>query len=156
MSSPSQDPPSAQNSQTTEFLADFSEEDLRTLYSAGEAQHFAAGETAVTEGDQDTPVYIVLEGQAGVSVPSEGGLVSVATLLPGSIFGELSFFDHMPRSARVSALTDCTVLKVSEDSFRSLLDRDARVALAFVQELSKVLSLRLRQMNRLVQTMSKS
>ena len=109
----------------------------------------------MTEGDADTPVYIVLEGQAGMSVPSERGLVSVATLLPGSIFGELSFFDHMPRSARVSALTDCTVLRISEDSFRSLLAKDARVALAFVQELSRILSLRLRQMNRLVQTMSR-
>ena len=155
MSQAPPNPGTGQASNATEFLADFSAEDLEKTYSIGELQHFATGQSALTEGDPDTSVYIVLEGQAEVSIPGKRGLTKVATLLPGSIFGELSFFDRMPRSARVSIVADCAVLKISEDSFRNLAANDAAVALAFVRELSKILSLRVRHLNQLVKSLSK-
>ena len=138
-----------------EFLGSFSDEQLRAIYAIAEAQQFAAGDVAVAEGDSDSSLYIILEGQAEVQISIAKGLHKVATLIPGSIFGELSFFDRMPRSARVSVSADCTVLKISEHSFNELISRDAGLALAFVQELSRVLSLRIRHMNELVQTLSK-
>ena len=74
-------------------------------------------------------------------------------LEPGSIFGELSFFDRMPRSAQVSVLEDCSVLKISEGAFKQLLEQDPETAVAFMMEMSRILSLRLRNMNQLVQTL---
>ena len=110
---------------------------------------------AVNEGESDSSLYIILEGQAEVWIPVAKGTQRVATLIPGSIFGELAFFDRMPRPARVSVRTDCTVLKISEASFNNLIARNPGLALAFVQELSRLLSLRIRHMNELVQTLSK-
>ena len=136
-------------------LTNFSEEDLRRFYSMGEVKQHAAGETVLTEGDQDSSVYIVLEGETEVSLPRKNGRFKVASLAPGSVFGELSFFDGMPRSARVSVVADCALLKISEDSFQKLLTQDPRMALDFVMGMGKVLSLRLRSMNQLVQTLMK-
>ena len=144
-----------QTQEITPFLAGLSEEDIRAIYAAGEVQEFSAGSIALSETDLDTSVYIVLEGQAEVSIPARKGWLRAATLLSGSIFGELSFFDRMPRSARVSVITDCTVLKISESAFEDLLARDSRVAVVLLRELARILSLRVRHMNQLVQTLSK-
>ena len=137
------------------FLGDFSEKDLQKVYSIGEVQQFAAGEIAVTEGATDTSLFIVLEGRAEVLIPKRRGWYKVASLGPGSVFGELSFFDKLPRSARVVVLTDTSVLKISDYSFQHLLVHDTGLALVFVQDLAKILSLRLRHMNQLVQTLVK-
>ena len=141
--------------QTPLFLSSLSEDDLRKLYTVGEMKQFAAGDTPLAEGDTDTSMYILLEGRAEVSIPGKKGWIKVATLIPGSVFGELSFFDRMPRSARVSVLADATVLRFSEDSFQRLSQSDPAIALGFILELGKVLSLRVRHMNQLVLALSK-
>ena len=109
----------------------------------------------MTEGAADTTLYIILEGQAEVSIPKKKGWLSVAVLRPGSVFGELSFFDHMPRSARVSVVTDGVFLKIGEGSFQRLLVHDSSLAMALVLDLGRILSLRLRHMNQLVQDLIK-
>ena len=68
-------------------------------------------------------------------IEGKKGLLALATLIPGSIFGELSFFDQRPRSARVPVTADCTVLKISESSFQTLVSQGIGAAMAFVQDL---------------------
>ena len=139
--------------QASEFLSGLTREDLEKIYSAGEAQQFVKGDSMLTEGGSDASVYIVLQGQAQVLIPREAGWLNVASLQPGSVFGELSFFDRMPRSARVSALEECAVLKISQDSFQRLAATDPRLTLAL--ELGKILSLRVRHLNDLIQTLAR-
>ncbi len=148
-------PDEEQPDQEPKFLAQLSESALQKIYSIGEIQRFEAGDIAVTEGGLDTSLYIVLEGEAEVSIPKRKGWLNVAVLRPGSVFGELSFFDHMPRSARVSVITDCVFLRFSEHSFQRLLVHDSSLAMALVLDLGKILSLRLRHMNQLVQDLLK-
>ena len=137
----------------TASLVEFSDEALRKLYSIGELQHFSSGNVMVGEGETEYSVYIVLDGQAHVTLARPKGPFTLAVLEPGSIFGELSFFDRMPRSAQVSVLEDCSVLKISEGAFKQLLEQDPETAVAFMMEMSRILSLRLRKMNQLVQTL---
>ena len=137
------------------LMANFSEKDLQKIYAIGEVQQFAAGEIGVTEGADDTSLFIILEGTAEVLIPKRNGWFKLAALSPGGVFGELSFFDRMPRSARVVALTDCNVLKISDSAFQSLRVHDTSLALSLIQDLGKILSHRLRRMNDLVQTLVK-
>ncbi len=137
------------------LMANFSEKDLQKIYAIGEVQQFAAGEIAVTEGADDTSLFIILEGTAEVLIPKRNGWYKLAALSPGGVFGELSFFDRMPRSARVVALTDCNVLKISDSAFQHLRVHDTSLALSLIQDLGKILSHRLRRMNDLVQTLVK-
>ena len=151
----SQFPNDAQTDQVPKFLADFSDSDLRQLYSIGEVQQFAVGETVLSEGASDTSIYIIMGGEAEVSISTEKGWIRAAALIPGGVFGELSLFDRMPRSARVSVLSACTVLKISESSFQSLRDNNTGMALALAMELGKILSLRVRRMNQLIQALAR-
>ena len=137
------------------LMANFSEKDLQKIYAVGEVQQFAAGEIGVTEGADDTSLFIILEGTAEVLIPKRNGWYKLAALSPGGVFGELSFFDRMPRSARVVALTDCNVLKISDSAFQHLRVHDTSLALSLIQDLGKILSHRLRRMNDLVQTLVK-
>ena len=137
------------------LMANFSEKDLQKIYAVGEVQQFAAGEIGVTEGADDTSLFIILEGTAEVLIPKRSGWYKLAALSPGGVFGELSFFDRMPRSARVVALTDCNVLKISDSAFQHLRVHDTSLALSLIQDLGKILSHRLRRMNDLVQTLVK-
>ncbi len=137
------------------LMANFSEKDLQKIYAVGEVQQYAAGEIGVTEGADDTSLFIILEGTAEVLIPKRNGWYKLAALSPGGVFGELSFFDRMPRSARVVALTDCNVLKISDSAFQHLRVHDTSLALSLIQDLGKILSHRLRRMNDLVQTLVK-
>ena len=154
-SSSLQHPDEERAAHVTKFFADFSKDDLQKIYSIGEVRRFAAGDVAISQGDPGTSMYIVLEGQAEVTIPKQRGWLKVANLVPGSVFGELSFLDHTPRSARVSVVEDCTVLEISEASFKQLADQDTSIALAFIRELAKILSDRVRRMNQLVQALAR-
>ncbi len=137
------------------FMADFSEKDVQKIYAMGEVQHFAAGEIMVDVGADDTALFIILEGTAEVLIPKRNGWYRLASLSPAGVFGELSFFDRRPRSARVVVLTDCNVLKIGDQAFQHLRVHDTGLALSLVQDLGKILSHRLRHMNDLVQTLVK-
>ena len=104
------------------------------------------GTMLVLEGQQANDLYILLEGEVEVMAPMDGHWVRVAVLGPGSAIGEMAFLDDLPRSARVIAATTCSVLQISRESFQEFSLREPKLALAFVLELSKIVSFRLRRL----------
>ncbi|PKB70818.1 MAG: hypothetical protein BZY87_09890 [SAR202 cluster bacterium Io17-Chloro-G6] len=129
------------------FLADFSVEDLKKIYSIGEVCNFAAGEIMVTEWVNDPSIYIIIDGTAEVLIAMRNGWYKLASLGPAGVFGEMSFFDRLPRSARVVVLTDCEVLKIGEEAFQRLRVEETSLPLGLILDLGKILSHRLRHMN---------
>jgi CRP-like cAMP-binding protein len=63
---------------------------------------------------------------------------------PGSVLGEIAFFDGKPRSASVRALTDTELLRLSADAFEVLSTRHPDVGRKILLDLGRVLALRLR------------
>ena len=66
---------------------------------------YAGGETVVRQGDPGRSMFVVCAGDLRVSI--EPGHAEVARLGPGSFFGEMSLLLGNPRTATVSAITDC-------------------------------------------------
>ena len=77
----------------------------------------------VAEGEQADTFFILLEGEATVRRKGADGQRSrkVATLAPGSWFGELAVLDPAPRNATVAAATPVKLAAISARSFRALL-----------------------------------
>lgn len=72
-------------------------------------QTVKSGTLLIKENDVSRKLFILKKGKVRVFKNYLGGKITLATLGPGEIFGELSFFDSKPRSASVEALTDLTV-----------------------------------------------
>src|SRR3712207_1773845 len=76
------------------------------LEAALEKRTHQPGEAIVREGDVGDRLFFLADGQTEVWTERAGGRVSLATLGPGEMFGELALFsEDGRRNATVSALT---------------------------------------------------
>ena len=133
------------SSQETPFLGALSKADFQKVLSGGETRLLDEGAILVGEGEQDTSLYILLEGEVEVLVPTLNGWIRVAILGERSVIGELAFLDNLPRSAKVTARAPCSVLRITRESFQEFAQREPILALIFVWELSQIVTLRLRR-----------
>lgn len=92
------------------------------LIKAGTKLIIGPDEALIEFGDTTTDVYLVLSGQLRVSLLSRKGREPhFADLTENNLFGELAAIDNQPRSARVSAVTQSSLVKVSASEFRKTL-----------------------------------
>lgn len=126
------------------FLADLHESDLAVVLQYTQARLYAQGEFAVREGEVDRSFFIIARGAFEVLVPTGDGPRRVRVLEPGDLFGEVGFFDGLPRSANVVALEDAEALVLTQAAFQRLRLTHPRLALRFVLDLGRVLGERFR------------
>jgi CRP/FNR family cyclic AMP-dependent transcriptional regulator len=133
------------------------DDDLLHLPRWGETDwHCLFGYAAVTEartstiviqrGSTDRAVYFVADGslEVGTSYVDGMSMSPLAKINPGSVVGEQSFFDGMPRSASVWVVTDCTLLKLPFDRYEAFADANPLLGRELVFALGRILSARLR------------
>ena len=130
------------------LLADSSPEDFGKLLTGSETLEYDAGAILIAEGAQDTSLYIIVEGDVEVLVPTEVGWMRVAALRVGSVIGEMAFLDNLPRSARVMARTRCSAVRITRESFREFALREPLIALVFIWDLSRIITFRMRRVER--------
>jgi CRP/FNR family cyclic AMP-dependent transcriptional regulator len=73
------------------------------------------GTVLIHENTSSRKMFILKSGKVRVFKSHIGQKVTLATLGPGEVFGELSFFDAEPRSASVEAITDCEAIVIEGD-----------------------------------------
>jgi CRP-like cAMP-binding protein len=126
------------------FLADLHEADLAVVLQYTQARMYAAGDFAVRRGEVDRSFFVISRGSFEVLVPSNDGPRRVRVLEPGDLFGEVGFFDGLPRSADVVALEDAEALVLTQAAFQRLRLTHPRLALRFVLDLGRILGERFR------------
>ena len=88
----------------------------RELAACGEEHLYAAGEVIVRQDEPGDSMFVICKGR--VRVLLEPGKTEVAQLDAGGFFGEMSMLTGDPRTATVSAITDCVVMELTVDAFR--------------------------------------
>jgi CRP-like cAMP-binding protein len=126
------------------FLADLHEADLAVVLQYTQARLYARGEFAVRRGEVDRSFFIIARGSFEVLVAAGDGTRRVRLLRPGDLFGEVGFFDGLPRSADVVALEEAEALVLTQAAFQRLRLTHPRLALRFVLDLGRVLGERFR------------
>ncbi|HEX6667068.1 MAG TPA: Crp/Fnr family transcriptional regulator [Solirubrobacterales bacterium] len=115
------------------LFADLEEGELERFSHVAVPRSFPAGTRVFHEGDNSDACYIVKEGSFRVTREhSDGRAITLATLGPGEIFGELAMLDGDKRSASAEALTDGELLALPAGDVRSLLARHPEIALKLV------------------------
>ena len=64
-----------------------------------------------------------------------------------SVFGEMSVFGPEPRSATITASTDCVLYSVNRAEFTQLCDEQPKIGLAIVRRIAAVVCSRVRKSN---------
>jgi MFS family permease len=86
----------------------------------------AAGTAVVREGEPGDEFYIVEEGALAVTVAGEPR----PPIHPGGFFGEIALLRDTPRTATVSATTDCRLLALGREQFLAAVTGHAESAAA--------------------------
>jgi CRP/FNR family transcriptional regulator len=115
------------------LFADLEAAELERFSHVAVPRSFPAGTRVFHEGDNSDACYIVKEGSFRVTREhSDGRAITLATLGPGEIFGELAMLDGDKRSASAEALTDGELLALPAGDVRALLARHPEIALKLV------------------------
>lgn len=123
------------------FLTPLDDETLHEVASAGRRGRWGKGECIVAELESGADVYVVLRGEAEVSLERQRGEKEVLGRLgPGTAFGEMSSLTGELRSATVMALGDVEALVVPDDVFDDLRARRPLVAVALVRMMAERLA----------------
>ncbi|HEY8684381.1 MAG TPA: cyclic nucleotide-binding domain-containing protein [Chloroflexota bacterium] len=129
------------------FLAGLDDDEIATILDYTQSRRFGSGESAVRAGEKNRSLYIVTSGRFEVLVPSPTGPLRATVFEPGDMFGELAFFDNQPRSADVRAIDDSEALIMTPAGFDRLRLANSRLAVRFVMDLGRILSVRFREYN---------
>jgi CRP-like cAMP-binding protein len=105
------------------LFADLSKSELGRVASITKPLSFRAGEAVVTEGERTGRFFVIVEGEADVTVHGR----FVRRLDAGDFFGEMALLDDEPRSATVVAVTDLDTLSIAPVNFRPLLKSNASI-----------------------------
>lgn len=76
----------------------------------------------IREGEPAGPMYVIEDGRCQVSIGVEGRRRTVAYLRQGDFFGETSVLRGQARESTVEAITPCRLLRLTQDTYRALLD----------------------------------
>jgi CRP-like cAMP-binding protein len=102
----------------------------------------------VKQGDAGNGMFLILQGELRARVMVGEKETILATFGPGDFFGDMSLFDHGPRSADVIANADSTVLKISDVAFDRLTREAPALATPFLQATARTLAARIRADNK--------
>ena len=113
-----------------------------------EAEKVPQWSVIVKQGDPGDSMYFILEGELRARINVMGNETILATLSAGDFFGDISLFDHGPRSADVVANSDSLVVKISAEAFDQLAKEAPEIATPFLRAVGRTLSARIRTDNK--------
>jgi CRP-like cAMP-binding protein len=124
-------PDAAQALGNIDLFRGLSKRDLAQVADMAKEIDFAAGQAMTEQGETGGRFYVLLDGEAEVTI---GGDV-VNTLKVGDYFGEISLIDGKPRTATIVARSPVRTLSLSSWNFRPLLKQHPAIAEAVLVEM---------------------
>jgi CRP-like cAMP-binding protein len=115
------------------ILSSLPPRELADLAAAMREHKYAPGDTLTTEGEGGIAFFVVLEGNASVTVRGE----TKGNLAAGDHFGELAMIADDSRGATITAETDMTCLSMTRWEFRPFVIEHPDVAWALLETLAK-------------------
>ena len=133
------------------IFKDLSRRDFARLEGILHRRSYASGEAIVTEGEMGVGMYVVLSGEVAIVQKGEGeSVIKLATFGPGDFFGDQVLLDESPRTASAIAQEPCHAIGFFRPDLLELIEHNPRLGLKIVMRLSQMISVRLRQTNRLL------
>ena len=120
------------------YMADATADFGMMAGAAGKLRDFKAGDVIFKQGDTGQELFIIKSGKVEIRI----GNHVLDTLSPGNIFGEMALIDSAPRNAAAVAITDATLIAVSQKQFVS---STSNLAFSIMRDMSQRLRKRARE-----------
>ena len=130
--------------QRVPLFSELTPDELTQIARVAVPREFPSETRVFHEGDPGDACYIVRQGSCRVTREHpDGRAITLATLGPGAIFGELAMFDSGRRSASVEATDELRLLVLPARDMRKLIREHPEMA----EKLIVALTRRLREAN---------
>lgn len=124
------------------LFSDLTRRELQIVSANCREREYPAGATLLRQGETGVGLYIVTSGKVHVTQETRTGETrDLGTFERGSVLGEMSLLDDLPRTATVIAIEPTRALVMPVWDFRAALRESPDIAI----KLLAVLSRRIRQ-----------
>lgn len=130
------------------IFAEMDNDQIGTFFKHMETVRFGPCTHVYHKGDPGDAMYLVLDGEVRSALFVDGIESPIATLPPGSVFGEISLLDPGPHTADIVTNQETVLLKISQSSFERLIQEAPEAALPFLNGLSRAVAGRVRTLTR--------
>ena len=110
---------------------------LKLLAFTSQRLSFAVGEALCRQGEPGDSAFIVLEGDAEISIDTPAGKVIVAKVTRNAVIGEIAILCDVPRTATVTAISPLQALRIDKDTFFRLVTEFPQMAVEIMRELAR-------------------
>jgi CRP-like cAMP-binding protein len=121
--------------QSVPLFAELSPAEVAEVARAFKKRQFAAGETVTKEGSGGAAFFLIVSGEAQVTVRGK----SRPPLTAGDHFGEVALIDGQPRSATITASSDMVCCGLTYWDFQPLVRESPAIAWALLLAMAKLL-----------------
>jgi CRP-like cAMP-binding protein len=129
---------------TTRFLPFLDLAEETALLAAAPVKSFDRGQLVIDQNVMLRAIFVIETGSVRVERRDHDQTVPLAVLESGEFFGEMSYVDGSPTSARVIADTPTRVRVIDEATVKDLIARDPTFAGRLYHSIAAILAERLR------------
>lgn len=109
---------------------------LKLLAFTSERMSYAEGDVLFRQGDAGDAAFVIISGEAEVSIDAGGSPLVVAQLRDHDFVGEIAILCDVPRTATVTARSKLEALRISKDLFFRLVKEFPEIAVEVMRELA--------------------
>jgi len=136
------------------LFQDLGKGELKQVLGLTVSRTFPAGSVIIREGEAGDSMFVICEGEVEVTkrlglmldgeTPRERMIVRLKAE-DGVSFGEMSLLEIEPRSATVTAFTDCHLMEMARGDFLRLIRQNSDMGCKILLRLAQLLSRYLRR-----------
>lgn len=113
---------------------------LKLLAYTSDVITYQPGQVLMRQGDIGDAAYVIIKGDADVSVSTEAGAVPIAQLHDGDFLGEIAILCDTPRTATVVAKSEVKALRIRKEPFFEMLRQFPEMAVEMTRLLAERLT----------------
>ncbi|MHA1108449.1 MAG: cyclic nucleotide-binding domain-containing protein [Alphaproteobacteria bacterium] len=110
---------------------------LKLLAFTSERLTFPDGQELFHQGDMGEAAYIIIDGEADVTISTPTGEITVAKVGKNELVGGIGILCDVPRTATIRAVGEVTTLAISKDLFFQLVAEFPQMAVEIMRELAR-------------------
>ncbi len=140
------------------ILSTLTDNELSIVWENSRKVEIKAGEVLMAEGEIGNSMYFFIQGEVDISknltmkIGRKGFGTAEKSMVKlkaehVSFFGDMAMFQDEPRSATITAFTDCLLYEINRESFTKLCDEDPVLGTKVLRKIADTLCGRVRKGN---------